>query len=159
MIFKLYCDTIHLNKTENMEEELYKKINSLFKRVRNFILCGIDESGYPTAKAVLPCKKRKDIKNIYFVTNTNSNFVRQISENSKSSVYFFSPLMFQGCLLKGSMKIVEDISIKKDLWKNSYKCAYPNPELTYNDPDFCVLKFTPIKGRYYYNFKKYDFVI
>lgn len=129
----------------------------LLKRVKKFILCAVDSDGYPTAKAVLPSKSRKNLSKIFFVTNTHSNYVNNIVRNKKASVYFFSPILFKGCLLKGEMTVCNDLCIKAKLWKSSYKSAYPNSEQTYNDPDFCVLEFRAIHGRYYSMFKTSDF--
>ncbi len=37
--------------------------------------------------------------------------------------------------------------------------GYPVTKKGVTDPDYCVLKFTAIKGRYYSNFKSEDFEI
>ena len=139
--------------------EIRNQAQKLFKKVRKFILCSIDQEGFPKAKAVLPPKIRDNLDKIYFVTNTNSNYVRDITRNNKASVYFFNPILYKGCLLKGEMSVCNDIDIKAKLWKNSYKCAYPEPEKTFNDPDFCVLEFRATKGRYYSMLKTTDFDI
>lgn len=94
---------------------------------------------------------------MYFVTNTHSNYVKAISNNRKAGVYFYNSLLYQGCLLNREMIIVKDDKIKSALWKSSYKSAYPEPDKTFNDPDFCVLQFIPQKGRYYSMFKTTDF--
>ena len=60
-------------------------------------------------------------------------------------------------MLKGNMEIVSDMEIKKKYWQNMFKDAYP--EKSYTDPDFCVLKFSAISGRFYSNFKLDDFVV
>ena len=137
--------------------EIKEQAEKLQKRVKKYILCAIDSEGYPTAKAVLPSKDREHLGDLFFVTNTNSNYVRDILKNSKASVYFFNPILFKGCLLKGEMTICNDRAVKAKLWKSSYKSAYPNPEQTYDDPDFCVLKFRAIHGRFYSMFKTFDF--
>lgn len=139
--------------------EIREQAEKLLKRVKKFILCAIDSDGYPTAKAVLPSKGRESLGRIFFVTNTHSNYVKDIIRNNKAGVYFFSPILFRGRLLKGEMTVCDDMSIKAKLWKNSYKGAYPNPEQTYNDPDFCVLEFRAIRERYYSLFKTTDFDI
>lgn len=117
----------------------------------------IDEDGYPTAKAVLPAIKRDNVSKIYFVTNTSSKYVSNVENNSKTSVCFYNPFFYKGCLLRGTMKIVNDLDVKKEFWKDGYKSAYPNSELKHKDPDFCVLEFIPFDGRYYSMFKKIDF--
>jgi general stress protein 26 len=136
-----------------------EKAEKLFKSVNTFILSCVGADGYPLTKAVVPSKHKKSINELYFITNTSSKFVTEIQNNSKSNVYFYSRklIFWKGCLLKGEMEIVVDISIKKKYWQNIYKNAYS--EKSYTDPDFCVLKFTPKFGRLYSNYKLEDFVI
>ncbi|BAL01661.1 hypothetical protein OBV_44620 [Oscillibacter valericigenes Sjm18-20] len=139
--------------------EIREQAERLLRGVKKFILCAVDSDGYPTAKAVLPSKRRESLDKMFFVTNTHSDYVKNIIRDKKASVYFFNPILFKGCLLKGEMMVCNDLSIKAKLWKNSYKSAYPNSEQTYNDPDFCVLEFRAIHGRYYSMFKTADFDI
>ena len=136
-----------------------EKAEKLYKNVGTFIITCIGRDGYPITKAVVPGKYRDSIKGIYFCTNTSSNFAQEIQNNRESSVYFFSKILFswKGCMLKGNMEIVSDMEIKKKYWQNFYKNAYP--EKSYTDPDFCVLKFSTISGRFYSNFKVDDFEI
>jgi len=93
-----------------------------------------------------------NIAELYFCTNTSSNFVKAITKNPKANVYFYSRTLFvyQGCMLRGDMEIVTDLAVKEKYWDNKYKNAYT--EKSYSDPDFCVLKFTPKNGRLYRNF-------
>ena len=131
-------------------ERLYKKVNT-------FMLTCVGADGYPLTKAVVPGKHRESLKELYFCTNTSSKFVAEISKNPKSNVYFYSRKMiwFKGCLLKGNMEIVTDMSIKEKYWQNMFKDAYP--QKSFADPDFCVLRFIPTSGRFYANFKLADF--
>ena len=131
----------------------------MYKKVGTFIITCVGADGYPLTKAVVSGKYRNSIKEIFFCTNTSSKFAQEISNNPKSSVYFFSKIFFswKGCMLKGNMEIVSDMEIKKKYWQNLFKDAYP--EKSYTDPDFCVLKFSTISGRFYSNFTIEDFVV
>lgn len=132
-------------------EKLYRKVNT-------FILTCVGEDGYPLTKAVMPGKYRESLKELYFCTNTSLKFAAKISKNPKSSVYFYSRgLIWKGCLLKGDMEIVTDMSIKEKYWQNKFKNAYSQKSCT--DPDFCVLKFVPKSGRFYSLYKPMDFEI
>jgi general stress protein 26 len=135
------------------------KAEKMLRHARFFILCAVDAAGFPTAKAVLPSKRRSRFDDMYFVTNTHSDYVKNIQRDPKVSVYYYNALLFKGTLLKGTMEIIQDAAIKASVWKNSYKSAYPEPEKKYEDPDFCVLKFIPGSGRYYSLFKTADFDI
>lgn len=135
-----------------------EKAIKLHKKVNSFIISCVGYDGYPLTKAVSPAKYRDGIKEIYFCTNTSSKFVAAIKSNSKANVYFYSQkLLWEGCMLKGNMEIVEDMSVKERFWINAFKNAYP--EKSFTDPDFCVLKFTAYSGRYYSMFKPRDFEI
>ena len=135
-----------------------EKAEKLHKKVKTFMLSCVGEDGYPMTKAVVPGKHRESIKALYFSTNTSSKYVAAISNNPKASVYFFSRgLKWNGCFLKGDMEIVTDMSIKEKYWDDKYKGAYE--EKSFTDPDFCLLKFIPITGRYYSGYTLEDFSI
>lgn len=135
-----------------------EKAENLYKKVNTFILTCVGADGYPLTKAVSPGKYRESLNELYFCTNTSSKFVAGIKKSSKASVYFYSRrLIWKGCLLKGDMEIVTDMSIKEKYWQSKFKNAYPQKSFT--DPDFCVLKFVSKSGRYYSLFKPEDFEI
>jgi len=136
-----------------------QKAEQLHRKVNTFILTCNGVDGYPQTKAVVPGKFRESLTELYFCTNTSSNFVAEISKNPKSSVYFYSRkfIVWKGCSLKGEMEIVSDISVKEKYWQEKFKEAYV--EKSFTDPDFCVLKFTPKSGRFYANFTIEDFEV
>jgi general stress protein 26 len=136
-----------------------EKAELLHKKVNTFFLSCVGADGYPLTKAVVPGKYRESLSEIYFCTNTSSKFAEEINKNSKSSVYFYSRKLFwfKGCFLKGKMEIVSDMAVKEKYWQNLYKNAYPQKSFT--DPDFCVLKFTPVTGRLYADFAIADFKV
>lgn len=135
-----------------------EKAENLYRKVNTFILTCVGADGYPLTKAVSPGKYRESLNELYFCTNTSSKFVAGIKKSSKASVYFYSRrLIWKGCLLKGDMEIVTDMSIKEKYWQSKFKNAYPQKSFT--DPDFCVLKFVSKSGRYYSLFKPEDFEI
>lgn len=135
-----------------------EKAEKLYKSVNTFILSCVDEDGYPHTKAVSPGKFRENLKELYFCTNTSSKFASAITNNNKVSVYFYShKFVWKGCLLIGKMEIITDMILKEKYWQNKFKNAYA--EKSCKDPDFCLVKFTPISGRFYSWFKSEDFKI
>lgn len=54
------------------------------------------------------------------------------------------------------MEVLTDAESKEIIWQEGDTMYYP---CGVTDPDYCVLKFTASKGRYYANFKKEDFEI
>ena len=135
-----------------------EKAEKLYKKVGTFFIGCVGEDGYPLFKAVVPGKHRVSLKEIYFCTNTSSNYAQEIIRNPKACVYFYSKLLiWKGCMLKGNMEIVSDPEIKLQYWQSKFKNAYE--EKSPSDPDFCLLKFIPVSGRFYSWYKLEDFEI
>lgn len=116
----------------------------------------IDGEGFPVTKAMLKPRERNGIKEIWFSTNTSSNKVKFFKENSKASVYFVDKRFFRGVSLIGTVEVLESSEAKERIWRVGDQMYYKKGV---TDPDYCVLKFTAIRGRYYSNFKSEDFEI
>lgn len=116
----------------------------------------VDDEGYPITKAMLKPRERLGIKFFLFTTNTSSNKVKFYRENSKASIYFVDKRFFRGVSLIGTVEVIESEELKERIWQEGDTMYYPGGV---TDPDYCVLKFTAIKGRYYSNFKSEDFEI
>ena len=116
----------------------------------------MDHDGYPITKAMLRPRERDGIKTIYFSTNTSSNKVKCYRENNKAGVYFIDKRFFRGVSLVGTMEVLETPEVKERIWRKGDTMYYKEGV---NDLDYCVLKFTAVKGRFYSNFKSEDFVI
>ena len=133
-----------------------KTIGNLIDKCSTSIISSVDSEGYPNTKAMLKVRKREGIKYLYFSTNTSSMRVKQYLENSKSCVYFYDKRFFRGVMLKGKMEVLQDEESRKSIWQTGDRMYYPKGV---NDPDYSVLKFTAMNGRYYSNFKSEDFNI
>jgi general stress protein 26 len=116
----------------------------------------VNENNTPNIKAMLVAK-HEGLKTFYFASNNSAMRTEQYKRNSNACIYFNGGLIYKGLMLEGIMEIFNDVDTKKLIWKNNYKSAYKNGGI--NDPDYCVLKFTAKKGRYYYWFKTETFEI
>ena len=119
-------------------------------------ISSIDDEGFPNTKAMLRPRKRNGIKEILFSTNTSSLKVNSFRNNSKACIYFCDSRFYKGLMIKGTVEVIEDQAIKDMLWQVGDTMYYPKGK---TDPDYCVLKFTSISGRYYSNFKSVNFDI
>lgn len=54
------------------------------------------------------------------------------------------------------MEVLEAPEAKERIWQDGDTIYYKEGV---TDPDYCVLKFTAVKGRYYSNFKSVNFDI
>ncbi|MDD3416325.1 MAG: pyridoxamine 5'-phosphate oxidase family protein [Lachnospiraceae bacterium] len=119
-------------------------------------ISSIDNEGYPNTKAMLPPRKREGIKVFYFTTNTSSMRVAQYRSNPKACIYFCDKRFFRGVMLKGTVEVLEDEITKEMIWQENDTMYYPKGV---TDPDYCVLRFTAQKGRFYSNFKSENFEV
>lgn len=119
-------------------------------------ISSVDEEGYPNTKAMLAPCGRAGIHTFYFSTNTSSMRVAQYRANPKASVYFYDRRFYRGAMLLGEMEVLEDAPHKERFWKKGDTMYY---KLGVTDPDYCILKFTAHKGRYYSNFASESFDI
>ncbi len=116
----------------------------------------VDKEGFPITKAMLKPRERQGIKVFWFSTNTSSNKVKFFRENPKASIYFVNRRFFRGVSLIGTVEVLETSEAKERIWQRGDTMYYKGGV---TDPDYCVLKFTAIKGRYYSNFHSEDFEI
>lgn len=130
-----------------------KTIGNMIDKQSICYISSIDRDGFPNTKAMLQPRKRKGIKEIYLTTNTSSLKIESFKKNSKACLYFCDKRFFRGLMLKGTVEILEDQDSKNMIWKNGDEMYYPGGK---TDPDYCVIKFTPISARYYSNFKSID---
>lgn len=135
-----------------------KKIETLIKKQKVCFICSVDEENYPNVKAMLQPRKRKGLTEFYFSTNTSSMRVKHYQNHAEASIYFYKKgfIRYLGIMLKGKMEILTNQEIKNEIWKKGDSIYYKKGV---TDPDYCVLKFTAIKGRYYCNLHTEDFEV
>ena len=119
-------------------------------------VCSVDSDGFPNTKAMLKPRKRVGLKEFYFSTNTSSMRVRQYMDNPKASIYFYHKglIKYVGVMLIGTMEVLTDQETKNMIWRAGDKLFYKQGV---TDPDYCVLKFTAVKGRYSCDLKTESF--
>lgn len=139
-----------------MMRDAEKTIGNLIDKSSLTQICYIDEEGYPITKAMLKPRERNGIKEFWYSTNTSSNKVKYFRANPKASLYFVDKRFFRGVSLVGTVEVLETVEAKERIWQEG-DTMYYHEGVT--DPDYCVLKFTATKGRFYSNFKSEDFMI
>ena len=81
---------------------------------------------------------------------------KQFADNPKACIYFYHKglVKYEGVMLTGKMEVLTDQESKNMIWKKGDTIFYRQGV---TDPDYCVLKFTAIKGRYYCDLKTESF--
>ena len=120
-------------------------------------IASVDDGGFPNIKAMLPPRKTEG-NCLYFSTNTSSLRVSQYRQNPKASVYFFEKgrFRYEGVMLIGTMEVLETAEIKAEIWRDGDTMYYKEGV---SDPDYCVLRFTALRGRRYCAFQSEDFLL
>lgn len=135
-----------------------KKIENFIDKQKVGFICSIDDENYPNVKAMLKPRKRNGLKEFFFSTNTSSMRVSQYRNNPNASIYFYRKgiIRYVGVMLRGKMTVLTDQETKNMIWQRGDTMFYKKGV---TDPDYCVLKFTAISGRYYCDLKTEDFDI
>lgn len=133
------------------KEQLFEFI----AKQKTAFIASVDADGFPNMKAMFAPRKIHG-NSFYFTTNTSSMRVQQYIDNPKASIYFFNKGRFRytGVMLIGTMEVLQYAEIKKEIWRAGDTMFYRQG---ITDPDYCVLKFTAEKGRYYSDLKTESF--
>lgn len=134
-----------------------KYIIEFIQKQKTAFIGSVDEEGFPNMKAMFTPRKI-DGNCFYFSTNTSSMRSQQYMKNPKASIYFYKRgrFKYEGIMLTGTMEVLQEDGIKQEIWRAGDNIYYKQGV---TDPDYCVLKFTAIKGRHYCNLKTESFNI
>ena len=80
----------------------------------------------------------------------------QYRANPKAAIYFYNKgrYRYEAVMLTGTMEVLTGAAVKEEIWRDGDTLFYTEGV---TDPDYCVLKFTAAKARYYSEFKSQDF--
>lgn len=132
-------------------------IEFIKKQKVSFIASVNEEGRVPNIKAMLAPRKIEG-NCFYFTTNTSAMRSQQFIKNPKASIYFYNKgrFKYEGVMLTGIMEVLQDAETKQEIWRTGDTMFYKQGV---TDPDYCVLKFTAIKGRHYCDLKTESFDI
>lgn len=134
------------------KEHIYEFIQNQ----KTAFVASVDEDGFPNIKAMFTPRKIEG-NCFYFSTNTSSMRTGQYMQNPKASIYFYhrGRFRYEGIMLTGTMEVLQDAAIKEEIWQPGDNIYYKEGV---TDPDYCVLKFTAVKGRRYCDLKTESFL-
>lgn len=95
----------------------------------------IDLDGYPTVSTI-SASKAEGIRWITFCTGLGGTRTNRIDRCNRASVCFNGP--DYNITLVGTMEIVTDPEVKKEMWYGGLASHFSGPE----DPSYCVLRFS-----------------
>jgi general stress protein 26 len=106
----------------------------------------IDEKGYPTASTVT-IAKADGIKWLTFCTSLSENKVKRIEKCNRAGVCINSSEY--NITLAGKIEILTDLDTRKDMWFEPMEHQWSG----YDDPKFCVLRFTTERYNLFVDYK------
>ena len=127
-----------------MNEEVVAKAGEIISAKTGYIgggmegyaaLALIDENGYPTA-STLTIAKADGIKWLTFCTSLDRDSVKRIEKSNRASVCINSSEY--NITLVGTIEVLTDPDTKKDMWFSPMEGQWSG----YDDPKYCVLRFT-----------------
>lgn len=131
-----------------------KTIGNLADKQSVAFIGTVDSEGFPAVRAMLAPRRREGIRIFYFTTNTSSAHVSRYRADPKACIYFCDRRFFRGVALKGTMEVLEDSESRELIWREGDTMYYPGGV---TDPDYCVMRFTAVSGRFYSNFHSENF--
>lgn len=105
-------------------------------------VASIDENGYPRPVAMV--KIKDEMGAIYVSTGTSSAKTAHFKANSKAGISIVRG--GDSIIYTGQMAIVTDETVKRSLWGDWMLKHFTGGV---EDPEYCVLKFTPQSATYY----------
>ncbi len=132
-----------------------EQMMEFIQKQKTAFIASVDEDGFPNLKAMFAPRSIEG-NCFYFSTNTSSLRAQQFLKNPKASIYFYQRgrFKYEGIMLTGTMEVLQDDDTKRKIWCMGDTMYYKKGV---TDPDYCVLKFTAQKGRYYCNLKTESF--
>ena len=125
---------------DSMNEKIIIKAEEIISNKNlDCVLALIDLDGFPTASSITVLRN-EGIKWLAFSTFFGNNKTNRIEKCNRASVCFISndPLLYNITLV-GKIEIIMDLHIKKETWNDD---LLKNHFTGYEDPNYCVLKFT-----------------
>ena len=119
-----------------------EKAAQIINEAQIVTVASIDENGYPRPVALVKIKNEGDV--IYVSTGTSSAKTAHFRANPKAGVSIVSGE--NSVVFTGTMEIVTDENVKRTLWDDWMSPHFPGGV---NDPEYCILRFTPIHATYW----------
>ncbi|MCL2877108.1 MAG: pyridoxamine 5'-phosphate oxidase family protein [Betaproteobacteria bacterium] len=111
------------------------------------ILSLIDEQGFPTASIVTPSRS-DGIRWITFGTMLDQNRAKRAANCKRASVCFGTA---EHCVnLVGDIEIITSDDAKRETWYEGLGHHFTGPD----DPNYCVLKFTTRRYKFFLDYEE-----
>ena len=122
--------------------KIQEKAAQMVATAQIITVASVDENGYPRPVAMVKLKDEDGA--IYVSTGTSSAKTAHFKANPKAGVSIVRG--GDSIVYTGKMEIVTDEAVKRSLWGDWMLDHFPGGV---EDPEYCVLKFTPESATYW----------
>ena len=138
--FLISCTSKNEVYRKNFTKEEYKILQTadrIIKTAYYTTLITLDSKNKPRARVVEPLLP-EDKYVIWIATNPKSRKVKQLSNNSTTTLHYFDKQKLAYVSLMGNTFLINNNVIKNEKWKDGWEKFYPN-----KNKDLLLLKFIP----------------
>ena len=133
---------------ENINKAAQKAV-ALLERCDSVQLASVTPDGYPRI-CEMERVKSVGLSKIYFTTLKSSAKVKHFAANNKAGVSWCAD--FDSVSLVGTIEIIEDIDVKKEIWQGEHERRFAVDENGL--PKYCILKFVATEAVTFINGEK-----
>jgi len=119
------------------EKEIIKLSKEMIGNCYYTTLISIDKSGQPKARVMEPFSPDENME-IWMATNPKSRKVKEIKNNSKTTLHYFDKNNMGYVSFYGNAYIIDDNKIKTTKWKKGWERFYKNQK-----EDYMLIRFIP----------------
>ena len=129
-----------------LKKETWQELKNMVEKASAAYIAAVAEDGFPSIKAVFAAKGSDGMKTFWFSTNLSAQRTQLFIKNPKACVYFCDPERSLALSMKGNMRVRTDREARERIWEDGDEQYYTEG---IDDPDYCVLEFSPVGGRFY----------
>ncbi len=127
----------------------------LINRSGQTLLASNSPDGFPLIKAMLKMEN-EGLHTVWLCAHLSARRTGHLQQDNRCSLYFVDQSKIEGLLLVGHIEILRDAELRKRFWRDLFFKFYP---AGVDDPDYCIYKFTALRGNYYHAQQNTDFAI
>ena len=133
-----------------------EKMKEFIQRQRHTVLSSINIEGYPFSR-VMTILKNTDCKEFYFLTRVVSLKYEHLKRQPKASLHFYDAATLESVNLTGTLEVFDDDEMKKMVWNKVTTLFIYRLDDTMKD--YCLIKFTAKRARFFTKLTSYNFII
>ena len=130
---------------EKDERTLMEKATHLLAQCENVTIASIDANGYPRPVQMSKIHA-KSFNEVWMVTSVGSMKVNDFKANNKAGLCY--DYYGDGVALRGTVEIITDDTIRKDIWQDWFIHHFPDGP---SDPNYVLLHFIGTEATFWIN--------